>query len=208
MSSSELHQRRMTLIPIRAELREVQRYQAAREAELALSIEGKNAEERKARLTLSLANDEQYTRMQEDVERLQAEIEAHEGVIEHLRDLRRDHEWGIRLRLAAALDGRGLPAEERPDEAFDTVADDSAIGAIQDRYDELDAITAAQGSPVPYRPATPQSTTGVAVAQAQGAALGTLDEAFVEKYTPPYVLPPRRNQPQPVTADEDIEIPF
>lgn len=173
MSSSDLHQRRMTLIPIRAELREVQRYQAAREAVVSLSVEGKNAEERKAKLAVALANDEQYIRLTEDAERLQTEIEAHEAVIEHLRDLRRDHEWNIRLRLAAALDGRGLPQEQRPDEAFDTVADEQSIGA--------------------------------AVAQAQGEALGTLDEAFVEKYVPPaYVLPPRRNQPQPVTADEYI----
>lgn len=133
MSIADLHRHRMALIPLRSELREVQGYLSTREAEIALSIEGKNAEERKARAALAVAEDALCGRLREDAERLGVEIETHEGEIEYLRDLRRDHEWNIRSRLAAAIDGRGLPAETRPDEAFDTVADEVSVPVFDPR---------------------------------------------------------------------------
>lgn len=159
MSSDDLHRRRMALIPLRAELREVQRYRADREAVLALNAEGKNEGERKAKLAVALANDDQYVRLTEDAERLTAEIERHEADIERLRDLRRDWEWNIRLRLAAALDGRGLPAEQRPDEAFDTAPDAAALGAVVDA-----AQTAIDEAFVPkYEPPPPRCPRPVPV---------------------------------------------
>lgn len=127
MSSSDLHRHRMDLIPLRAELREVQRYLTTRESELAAGVDGKNAEERKARASLSVASDDLCIKLRDDAEGLGREIEQHEAAIEHLRDLRRDYEWNIRLRLAAALDGRGLPPEQRPDEAFDIASDELSI---------------------------------------------------------------------------------
>ena len=169
----------MALIPLRAEHREVQRYRSDREAVLALGTEGKNAEERKAKLAVTLAKDEQYIRLTEDCERLASLIEQREAEIEHLRDLRRDHEWNIRLRLAAALDGRGLPAEAKPDEAFDTVADEFSIGA---------AVAQARGT-------------------ALGSLDETFQEKYDPG--PPYFIQASRrsaprNQPVPVADDDDI----
>lgn len=159
MSSDDLHRHRMALISLRAELREVQRYRADREAVLALSAEGKNESERKAKLAVALANDDQHVRLTEDAERLQSTIDEHEAEIEHLRDLRRDWEWNIRLRLAAALDGRGLPAERHPDEAFDTAPDAAALGAVVDA-----AQTAIDEAFVPkYEPPPPRRNRPVPV---------------------------------------------
>lgn len=137
MSIADLHRHRMALIPLRSELREVQGYLSTREAEIALGIEGKNAEERKARTALAVDRDGLCTQLRADAERLGVEIETHEGEIEYLRDLRRDHEWNIRSRLAAAIDGRGLPAEQRPDDSFDAVADEVSVPAIDPRAQPL-----------------------------------------------------------------------
>lgn len=159
MSSDDLHRHRMALITLRSELREVQRYMADREAVITLDIEGKNEGERKARLAVTLANDEQYIGLRDDADRLAGLIEEREADIERLRDLRRDWEWNIRLRLAAALDGRGLPAEQRPDEAFDTAPDAAALGAVVDA-----AQTAIDEAFVPkYEPPPPRRNRPVPV---------------------------------------------
>lgn len=137
MSIDELHRHRLALIPLRSELMSAREHLNAREAVIALGVEGKNAEERKAKLVVALANDAQAELHRATIDAVEQAIGQHEATIEYLRDQRRDWEWRIRMRLAAALDGQNLPPEEQPDAAFDTVADAAVLDAVSNALDDV-----------------------------------------------------------------------
>lgn len=99
---------------------------------------GSNAESRERALTIALADDAEYQRMlnmARELERLAANLEAE---LEGEKDLRREQEWAIRLRLAAALDGWGIQSDGEPSEpegefewAADALAADVTIRELQ-----------------------------------------------------------------------------
>jgi hypothetical protein len=102
---------------------------------------GANAESRERALLIALADDAEYQgllNMTRELERLAADLEAE---LEGERDIRREQEWAIRLRLAAALDGRGIQsdadaaeiADEDPfAEAADAEAGDRVIAELRE----------------------------------------------------------------------------
>lgn len=99
---------------------------------------GKNEAERKRNLTIAVDQDPRYHTARaayyDAVERL-ATLEAD---LEIYKDARRDHEWGIRLRLVDALAGRYPAADPMTTDldAFDGAADEEATIAAADLLDE------------------------------------------------------------------------
>lgn len=101
---------------------------------------GANEEARKRALTLVLAKDDDYQLAVTMIRQMEATVDRLEAEMEDLRDARREEEWRIRLRLADALDRRGI----RPD-AADTADDRAAFDASADEAATA-RIVAAQRS--------------------------------------------------------------
>jgi len=83
---------------------------------------GPNAEARTRTLAAGLAKEVEYQAGLATVQALQDEIEEGACALENAVDERRDREWAIRERLAAALDGRGImprDIEDPVDEVMD-----------------------------------------------------------------------------------------
>jgi len=111
---------RQQLVEQRAEQRIIKQEMDRIEALATLSAVGKNAEERKANLTLTLAGDPAYQDYWQKCHVCQTNIERLEAQIEDVRDQRREHEWVIRERLVKALERRGLAGD-----GFDEVGDEA-----------------------------------------------------------------------------------
>jgi hypothetical protein len=94
---------------------------------------GSNEAARNRAFTIALNDDVDYQATLGNIRAIEAEIASHEDALEALRDKRRDEEWAIRNRLAAALDGRQITSDEpRLDSEFDDAATDAAVVAITD----------------------------------------------------------------------------
>lgn len=89
---------RLQLIAARREADDCQRWLAQREADLTLSVEGKNETERKARLTLALSLDDTATKQREGLRAAQEHVARLEVEEQYLRDVRRAREWATRER--------------------------------------------------------------------------------------------------------------
>lgn len=122
---------------------------------------GENAEARQRAFILALDADGDYGQFHVGLRLCEREIERLEAEIESARDERREWEWSIRLRLAAALDGKGIQVEEPAEmasdsEAFDAVADAEAIVQFEQQYEqdlaaaEEEHVAVAQGAPETY----------------------------------------------------------
>jgi hypothetical protein len=122
---AEITQTRLTLAELRQRQRDCKRELDEAEARLALQVEGRNAEERKARLVLALAADAGYQAALRHHERTTLLIEHNEAALDEYRDARREWEWAVRLRLAEALERQAVPSD-RPgdDESIDDAADE------------------------------------------------------------------------------------
>lgn len=77
------------------------------EAQLALTVEGKNAEERKAKLTQALAQHGSTRKLRNNLLRLEERKEALEADVDVLSRYLRAREFSIRLRLVELLEARG-----------------------------------------------------------------------------------------------------
>lgn len=120
--SEQMHALRVKMAELRAEQRRHKEIMAQREARTAVG--GKNAEERKNALTISLSEDRTYCDSWQANEDITHDLERLEADLDQLRDERREREWGIRLRLVEALERRGIPSEQTGDDnGFDDVAD-------------------------------------------------------------------------------------
>ena len=86
---------------------------------------GGNAESRGRALLLAVAQDSDYQDALAMVRSLEATSAILEAELEGERDRRREREWSVRLRLADALDRRGVPTES-DDQADDTAFEDGA----------------------------------------------------------------------------------
>ena len=86
---------------------------------------GPNAEARTRTLAAGLAKQIEYQAALATVQGLQDHIERIATALENAVDERRDREWAIRERLAAALDGRGIMPRDVED-PFEEVIDDQA----------------------------------------------------------------------------------
>lgn len=128
---AEITQTRLTLADLRQQQRDWKREMDEAEARLTLAAEGKNAEERKARLVLALAGDHAYRHAQRHHDRLTLLIEQNEAALDEWRDARREFEWAVRLRLAEALERQAVPSD-RPgdDDSFDDAADALALRRV------------------------------------------------------------------------------
>jgi hypothetical protein len=103
LTAHDIAETRLSLSALRAELRIARRALDTIEARVSLEVEGKNAEECKARTVLTLAA---YTPYQEALaywEDTTRQIEELEASIELYRDERREREWAVRERQIAAL---------------------------------------------------------------------------------------------------------
>ncbi len=87
---------------------------------------GANETARTRALTLALAEDIVYQKALADIRTTEASLLRTDADLENARDERRAEEWRIRMRLADALDGRGVQTEHangQDDVAFDDVMD-------------------------------------------------------------------------------------
>lgn len=112
MTPNDIYTHRVNLAEARASLRAAQDRMALIEAQLSLGVDGKNADERKARLVLTLDQSSDYRMMRQAAHDLTETIETTEAVIERFRDERRDREWAIRLRRVEALERLGLGTDD------------------------------------------------------------------------------------------------
>lgn len=101
---------------------------ATSEAELALAVEGKNAEERKAKLVLLLAADANHQEALNALAKATHHLEGLEAEEAYLLDLRRAQEWHVRLQMAAALSGKSIASDGNDADAQDAL-DDAQIDA-------------------------------------------------------------------------------
>lgn len=91
---------------------------------------GSNETARNRALTIALADDQEYQAVLALVRGLETGIDGIERDIEIARDERRQYEWGVRERLVAALDGRGIAVEEPTNDdggIFDDVATELGV---------------------------------------------------------------------------------
>lgn len=126
MGKPLIAQLRARLVEARSELRDIKQQMDVLEAQTMLTIEGKNETERKARLAIALAQDEQHTKLNVLFKSITTEIERIESQIETIKDERREREWAIRERLVAALERRGMQPDLH-DSSFDEVLDDQLV---------------------------------------------------------------------------------
>ena len=103
LTAHDIAESRLALSTLRAELRTTRRALDTIEAQITLNAEGKNAEERKARATLTLAAHPDYQAALAAWEEATRQIEELEAQIELYRDERREREWLIRERQIAAF---------------------------------------------------------------------------------------------------------
>jgi len=124
----EITEARLTLADLQQRQRDAKRAMDEAEAALILRVDGRNAEERKAKLTLALASDPAYQTALRQHEALTLRAAQVEAGIEEFRDARREWEWAVRLRLAEALERQAVPSD-RPgdDDSIDDAADALAI---------------------------------------------------------------------------------
>lgn len=113
---------RTRLVDLRAEQRIIKQEMDRIEALATLSAVGKNADERKANITIALGSDPVYQDYWQQCQRITTEIEHLDAQIEDAKDQRRQYEWAIRERLVAALERRALPID---DDGFDPVGDEA-----------------------------------------------------------------------------------
>lgn len=100
---------------------------------------GSNEAEQKRQLNLAVLKDEGYGSQLSAVRALEATAERLEAELETARDERRAEEWRIRLRLAEALDGRGVNSDDvQPDgdNAFDDSATERATEEVVGEFAE------------------------------------------------------------------------
>jgi hypothetical protein len=109
---------------------------------------GANAEARERALLIALAADEDYQRLTNVLRALERGATQLEAELEGERDIRREIEWGIRARLAAALDGRGIHpenghgeiADDQPEADFEAAADaEAGDRLVAELRDEMEA---------------------------------------------------------------------
>lgn len=117
---------RERLAEARNELRIIKQRLDLIEAQTMLGIEGKNEAERKAKLTIALAEHVEYQDLTRHHHHTTTEIELTEAKIETIKDERREREWAIRERLVAALERRGMQPDLH-DSSFDEVLDDQLV---------------------------------------------------------------------------------
>jgi len=117
---------------------------------------GGNAESRERALLLALGADEAYQAQLKAVRALEDAAANLEAELEGEKDLRREREWGVRLRLAEALDRRGVQSDGDPpqgdrDESFENAVDALAYGVtvceLRDMASEKEPAMAAAASP-------------------------------------------------------------
>ena len=97
-----LYEVRISLIAVRREADDCARWLARREAELSLTTEGKNAEERKARLAVALDADELAAQLREGLRTATERVAQLEAEEQFYRDVRRAREWALRTQLATS----------------------------------------------------------------------------------------------------------
>lgn len=98
-----------------------------REASLALEVQGKNAEERKANLVLAKRSSVEYQRQAHTVNQLRLEVAQLKARIEDQRERERRREWAIRAELVKVLgEIYGVAVDSK---AFDTALDEVATQA-------------------------------------------------------------------------------
>lgn len=111
------------------DLRKCEEVLETREATLALEVQGKNAEERKANLALAKASDLEYQRQAHTVNSLRLEVGTLKARLEDTRDQERRREWAIRAELVKVLGSiYGV--------AVDTKAFDAALDEVSTRAAE------------------------------------------------------------------------
>ena len=103
LTAHDIAETRLSLSALRAELRLTRRALDTIEARVSLEVEGKNAEERKARTVLALAAHADYAAALAYWEETTRQIEELEAQVELWRDERREREWLVRERQIAAL---------------------------------------------------------------------------------------------------------
>jgi hypothetical protein len=187
---------RRELAQQRVELKLCQRWAEEREAELAMQADGKNAELRKAALVLLCREDADLAEKRRgiaDAEQRIAELEAEEA---YLQDVRRSWEWGVRLQMAAALSGKSIASDGNDPDAQDAL-DNVLTEPPMWRMPEADL----PDSLPPLRPEPVQVPVTVQRAMAERRR-PSADDEMAELYPPRPTG--RRNQPQPVEADDDV----
>lgn len=99
---------RMQLADAKAYLRTCKdQYETTRAiCEMRVQTTGKNEADRKRELTVALSQDTQHTIALTQLREAEARIENLQAAIEVEEDARREREWAIRERLAAALGGQ------------------------------------------------------------------------------------------------------
>jgi hypothetical protein len=141
MAASNIARARRNLTETRIKLREqsacvaTARAQAEQRAIEAAGDEkalGSNETARQRALTIALANDPEYQAALKVMRDLEAAADRQEADLESAKDERRQWEWSIRERLAAALDGRGVASEntDRPDHEFDDTTTEAATATV------------------------------------------------------------------------------
>jgi hypothetical protein len=103
--ASELYNIRRKLVMMRSEQRETAAQLEARKTEIARTVEGKNAEERKVNLASEIQQDETCQSLQYRLNQIADEIALAEVDEQAIQDERREQEWATRLRMAEALAG-------------------------------------------------------------------------------------------------------
>lgn len=115
-----------------------------REAELTLVAQGKNAEERKASLALLMRADNDYQDAVDAAAKNQHHLESLEAEEAYLLDLRRAHEWHVRLQMASALAGKSIASDGNDPDAQGAL-DDAQV----DRAFTPPTRPGAGGTPLP-----------------------------------------------------------
>jgi hypothetical protein len=115
---------------------------------------GANSEARERALVLALDGDAEYGKRLHILRSREADVTLLAADLEGAKDVRREREWAIRERLAAALDSRAIQpepdAEEPADPEFLAVADNFADDAIDELAEEADLeVRTAQSYPEP-----------------------------------------------------------
>jgi hypothetical protein len=124
---------RLKIADLHSLLRETKQAMDLAEARITGTITGKNAEERKANLTIALATDQEHRTLCYNYEQTTTRLERCEAELEGLKDERREREWTIRARLADALISRGVQSDSDDptgDGAFDDVGDQVSYDVV------------------------------------------------------------------------------